>query len=245
MTEKPENNSIKDKLLQEIQTGRVKMRPRWYFVLKTVLLVISTVLAVSVVLFVASFIIFIMRQTGVFHSSGFGLRGIRAFLISLPWLLVLIAILFIILIQLFVKRYSFGYRKPLLYTILGVVGIALLGGIVVAQTPFHRGLFEHAYDNNLPLAGGLYREYGIRRLPHNIEMGKVVEVRSNGFLITNPIDQTVSIITNGQTDYPPGTNLQVDDYLICLGKRVNETTFEASAIKEVDELPEPPRHRLR
>lgn len=239
-----ELNSIKDKLLKDIEAGKVKMKPRWQFVSRAVLWVLGLVLATLTLLYLASFIIFILAQTGVWFIPGFGLRAIGPFFASLPWLLLLIAVVFLILMEMLVKRYSFGYRKPLLYSVAGIIIFVLIGGFAIAQTPFHRGLFEQANNNRLPIAGGLYREFGMRP-PHNLEIGIVSEVRANGYLISNPRNQIIEITTNAETEYPLGNDIQINDNIVSFGKRINDTVFEASVVREVDKLPRPPLRGLR
>ncbi|MBU4141685.1 hypothetical protein KKE99_02325, partial [Patescibacteria group bacterium] len=93
-----ENNknqkSIKESILSVIKSGQVKMRPRWHFVLKTALAAFGVIILVLTVLYLASFIIFVLRQTGVLFVPAFGLQGWFAFFTNLPIFLIGLLIVF-------------------------------------------------------------------------------------------------------------------------------------------------------
>ena len=108
-----QEKSIKNKVLEAIKSGQVKMRPRWYFILKTILVALGIVMIFLTLLYLISFIIFILRITGIWFAPAFGFEGYGIFLFSLPWLLVIISVLFAIILEVLVKRYSFAYRHRL------------------------------------------------------------------------------------------------------------------------------------
>ena len=74
--------------LEKITSGEIKMRPKTYFVLKAILIVLGIVFAVCFSLYIISFILFSLRSTGVLYLPGFGFPGIKAFFVMLPWILI-------------------------------------------------------------------------------------------------------------------------------------------------------------
>jgi hypothetical protein len=158
------SNSIKDSVARAIEAGKVKMRPRWHFLLSAGLLFVGTILVVFTLVYLSSFAIFIFQQTPG-PGPGMGARGLGVYLTSLPWIIILIAIIFLIILELLVRRYSFAYRKPLLYTILGIIVLIFLVSLLVAQTPFHKNLYDRAERDNLPFGNKFYRNFGPR--PHH------------------------------------------------------------------------------
>src|ERR1041385_3423472 len=179
------DDSIKNKVLGAIEQGKVKMKPRWHFVLQATLLVLGTFLAVLALVYLVSFIFFALHQTGIIHSTEFGFRGVGVFLVSLPWLLILLSVVFIVVLEILVRKYSFSYRRPLLYTIFGIILLVLVSGFVVAQTSFHRHLFLQAWDDNLPVVRGFYRTFGEGASGH-FEAGRVTAKTSDGYEISDP-----------------------------------------------------------
>jgi len=146
-------DSIKDNVLKAIESGQVKMRPRWQFMLNAALLLLGTIIILCSAVYLISFIFF--TEDG-FH----GMQTIY----SLPWLIVAAAIIFIVILEILVRKYSFAHRKPLLYITIGIVVFVLLAGFLVYLTRFHDRLADRAYNDDLPFGGGIYRRYDPR--PH-------------------------------------------------------------------------------
>ncbi len=159
-------------MVAAIKSGQIKMRPRWHFAVRAALLASGIVLFSLALLYLASFIVFILHQTGLWRAPGFGLRGLRVFLFSLPWLLLAVALIFLVILEFLVRRYAFAYGRPLFYSVIAIVLLVLAGALAVAQTSFHRGLFRQAEENRLPWVGPLYRAYNFDKF--NIEDGRLV-----------------------------------------------------------------------
>ena len=145
------SNELRDKVLGAIKNGKVKMRPKWHYVLKTALAITGGVLLSLALLYLVSFIFFALRANGVWFMPAFGLSGMRTFVMSLPWLLIFTSLLFIIILEILVKRYAFAYRKPLLYSVLGILALAIIGGFALARAPFHRSLLRRAQEDRVRL----------------------------------------------------------------------------------------------
>jgi hypothetical protein len=233
------NKSIKDNVLKAIESGKATMKPKWHFVLRTTLLVLGMILSVLTGMYLVSLIIFILHRTGVWFIPGF--RGLGLLFTSLPWILVLVAVIFIVILEILVKKYSFGYRKPLLYSTIGVIVLVLAGGFVVAQTSLHRGLFERAREHRLGWGSGFYRQFGDQRSPGNLAVGAVTQKLANGFWIQDPRGSALEIVVNDKTQYPTGNNIAVNDHIVVLGPRQG-TTITAESIRKVadNDFPLPP-----
>lgn len=225
-------NSIQQNVLKAISAGKVKMRPKWIFVFHTALLVVGTILIALTVLYLASLIIFILRQTGVLHVPGFGLHGINTFFASAPWILILIAIVFIILLQVLIKKYSFGYGRPLLYSAFGIILLVVVGGLLVEKTSVHRQLFMRAENHNLPMAGGLYRLFG-ERDHDGITIGAIIEFRDPDFTISTQGGEVVMVDVTPQTKSFPGMILNVGKIVEVFGGR-HDNLVTAEGIREFD-----------
>ncbi len=148
---------IKDNILKAIEAGKVSMRPRWHFVLQAALLLIGTVLAVLALVYLVSFIFYISGQR----------HGLGELLSSLPWLLLLLAAVFIVILEILVRKYSFAYRKPMLYTVFLILALVIVSGFLIARTSFHRNLFDRAHRGELPFGGPFYRHYEPRPFGHD------------------------------------------------------------------------------
>lgn len=229
-----ENNGEKqilaDKILGRIKRENVKMRPKIHFVLRSIFYVVSVIVAALFTLFLISFILFSLRASGVIYAPGFGFPGLRIFIGSLPWLLILSSVALIAIMEVLVKHFSFSYKKPVLYTLLGIIAVVSIGVFAVGKTPFHADLFERAREGHLPALGGVYKGYVLQK---NIDVhpGVVSEITEGGFEIENPRGDTLNVITGPETEFMG--DIKVGDTVIIFGARDNDS-IHATSVRAVD-----------
>lgn len=227
-------NNIRDQVLDRIERGDVTQKPRWYFLLHGALFFLGVLLVTLTLLFVSSFIVFSLYRNGLWFMPGFGWRGLGVFLWSLPWLLVLLATIFVIVLEVLVHRYAFAYRRPLLISAFGVVAIGIVGGFLLAQTSLHRTLLVRAKHHTLPLAGPFYREYGESKFS-NVHVGEVQEVVGNRFMLRTPTEEVFTVILTPETRLPFGINFAMGDNIVVFGDQVNRH-IEAVGIRRIERL---------
>ncbi len=204
---------------------------------------LGIILACLTVMYFISFIIFLLRQNGAWFAPSFGLFGLRSFLLSMPWLLITLALLFTVLAEIMIRRYAFSYGRPLIYTALGVVLLVLAGGTIIAFTPLHKGLMTQAHNERLPLAGKFYRHFG-QRPGANMEMGLITQLRENGCDIQNPRQEKIQIQISSNTRFAQKTNLAIGDTIMVLGKKKNNIIF-AEGIRKIPSMLPPPKKPMK
>lgn len=232
MTNHKDNNSIKETVLARIESGKAVMRPKWHFILKGSLFALGLILVILALSYLTSFLLFILREAGVLFIPAFGFRGLGAFLVSVPWVLVLIAAVFLFLLEILVRHYSFAYKRPLLYSLIGVVGVVVLGSAVVLWSGVHENFSQHAEESDLPLFGPLYRGY----LPESFDQvrsGVVQELFDGGFTLADRHDDTYRIHITSDTVLAPGLDLRVGSSVIVWGES------EGSLIEAIGIRPAP------
>jgi len=225
------NKEIMGGVLEAIKAGRVRMRPKWHFVLKAILMALGGVIMLLALLYLASFIIFTSRQTGVWFTPSFGSRGWYEFATSLPWILIVLTLSFILVLEILVKRYAFAYKQPLLYSALGIIAIVFLGGIVLAQTSFHQQLFRYAEDNKLPFGSGFYKSFGLERMAKT-ELGTIIEVLDPDFMLEDRRGEILRVFIVKETRFPLGTDLREGDTVVVFGDR-DGNAIHALGIRKV------------
>lgn len=183
-----ENKDIKSLVLEKIQSGKINMRPRFYFVLKVAILILVAVLTLLVSSLLVSFIIFSLMASGMLFLFGFGLRGFLMFFLLFPWPLFVLEVVFIILLEWLVKRFKFGYRLSFSRLLLVILSLSVVIGVIIDITPLHRDFQHRAEQRNLPLVGDFYRE--IRRPQPNQEIfrGVVSDAGTSSFVLNHKND---------------------------------------------------------
>jgi len=137
-------------IIDKIKKGEIKMKPKIYFLLKTLLVVLGAIIALLFVLYLISFILFSVREV----------RGPIPMLFALPWLLVFLSVILIIVLEVLAHYFSFVYRRPVLYTVLAIIVLVFLGSLLINRTRMHPMLFERAEKGQLPIMGHMYHGYG-------------------------------------------------------------------------------------
>lgn len=209
---------MQEKVLETIKSGQVSMRPRWYFVLRAALLLTGIFILSLALLFILSFILFALRQAGAWFMPSLGPRGWYAFARSLPWTLISLSLIFLFILEVLVRRYAFAYRKPLIYSLCGLVIAAIAGSYVVLSTQFHPGLLRAARGPapRMPFVGDLYRGYGAGHCG-DIHRGIVVESGDGSFIIRDFGGRTSTIILTSSTKLSPPRNFKGGDTVVIFG----------------------------
>lgn len=226
--------SIGEKILKKIKGKKIKMKPKSYFVLKTIILIAGIIFASILTIFLASFIIFLLRASGVLNFPAFGFRGLGMFFASLPWFLVIFIIIFVIILEFLAKRFSVVYQRPLVYSILGIVIVILLLGVFIARTPMHSKLFRGAQEGKFPIVGSFYRERHIRP-PDNVYFGTVSSLADDGFEIETEEGESFSVVISSEVYLSFAKDIKEGDMVMVIGDKDNSTIKALGARKITDE----------
>lgn len=235
--------SFSERVIQSIENEKIQMLPKWHFILRISLLVVGTILASLSLLYLVSFIIFALRQNGSWFAPQFGLEGWGILFVSLPWILIIGSIIFVIIVGVLVKKYSFAYGRPLLYSALGIVVMAGIGGFLIALSPLHSGLLLQAEEKKLPIAGPMYRQYA-HQYPKKVILGRIIEKIPTGFNLRDQEYQVIMVEVTPRTILPP-QGLTIEELVIVMGEK-DHNTIKAMAIKPLGSrsgMRPIPRHR--
>lgn len=231
MNQEEQKKSITEEVLNKIKSGDIKMVSKIWFIFRTVLLVLGILILTLFIIYLVSFTLFSLRFTGVWFLPRFGFPGMRIFFGLLPWPLIFITAILIILLEVFAKKFSFVYRRPLVYSLLVLIVIALSMGFLIERTPFHRNLFQRAQEGNLPAIGPVYRQ-GFPPI-ENVHHGIVSEIINDGFIMETPKGEKLTVIINPETRLQPETGIKENDEVVVLGKKDNDT-IQAVDIRKVE-----------
>ncbi len=225
------DNSIHNKVLSDIESGKIKMRPKWHYILRGTLLFLGVTLVVLALLFFGSLLVFSLRRNGSFYLPAF---GFREFIFDLPWLIIALSIIFIVILEILVRKFSFAYKRPLLYSIIGVLLLVALGGVLIDRTGFHEGLYNRAGKNPFPFGKGLYRMPLMRGQGRAI-LGIITEKTNNGFKMLDMENETLNVTVSKKTRYPLGSDFEKGDAVMVLGQR-QDNNIKAEGIREIGDM---------
>ena len=229
--EDDQKKSITEQILSSVKSGQIKMRPKWHFILRAFLWISGTAIVTLALLYLASLIMFIARKTGIWAAPIFGWHGVMIFLVSLPWMLVLAVLFFIVVLEMLVRHYSFAYRLPFFYSALGVLLVVVAGGLIVARTPLHQALSNCPPGGGPPpCGGGFYHDLAPHRFD-DIHRGVIDMIMEPNFTIVNDNRERLFIIVSRRTRLPFGEDFSVGDTVVVIGDRHGDQV-EAFGVSE-------------
>lgn len=229
------NEQFNKEILSQIKERKVEMKPHWIFILRTILGVLGAILVSLCLVFLVSFIFFGLRKSGVMLAPGFGPQGFFLFMMSLPWVLILISAAFLIVLQILINKYAFIYKKPIIYSVLGIVALTTLISFILPSFAFHNSIFK-AYKPErgmeMPPVGRFYRSFGVPH-PPDLVRGVVLEFSTGTLIVVTDDGVTSSVMLSNFTKISPGTILGSGEELLIFGPRSTSGVIRAFGIREI------------
>jgi hypothetical protein len=150
----------------------------------------------------------------------------------LPWLLVFLAVIFIVVLELLASHYPLAYRQPLLYSALVIIVLSIFGGYGLERTSLHGRLADYAEKGQLPLANQIYRSFNHQKF-NDIHRGEISSTTDNGIIIKNRNDEYLNIIFTPRTSFPGQGDFILGDFVVIMGERNNQDieALGASVVK--------------
>lgn len=221
-------NNLKEKILEKIKKGEIKMRPRIYFIIETLLLLALIFLIVTLIIFLISFILFSLKMSGMWYLPRFGFMGIGIYLKSMPWLLIAISLILILILEILAKKFSFVWKRPIFYSLIIIILISLLGVFLVEKISFHPRMFLESRQRDSHFMSPIYRDSNLK----DIHRGVVEEILEDGFIILNINNDFLKVSINRDTRIIQ--KIEEKDTVVVFGKKEGEI-IKAIGVYKVDD----------
>jgi hypothetical protein len=136
----------------------------------------------------------------------------------LPWLLVVLGVIFLVLLYILVRNYRFSYRRPLLYSILFLIAASLAGALVVdkldVQMRVHRFYRDHHLRSPVDDAYSIFHMQRFDR----VHPGEIIELNDSGFILQEKMGGgTSSVIISEITKFPDGKSFVSGSRVVVFG----------------------------
>lgn len=232
-------------ILEKIEQGKIKILPHWYYLLKNVLIAVGTVILVLFVVYVASLVVFMMSFGNAAILPRFGWLGVGTVIAAIPWWIALLVIGFLLLLELVVvKQTSFGYRKPVVYSLLLILLFVLATGFAVAQTGLHHRLYLSTAERPIPALGHFYSDYGQKMEAVFVHRGNVVDLNDENIIVTAP-EEEKSFSLSDNTRFPSGRDLSKGDPVAVMARERNGEwqAWAVQKLRRLEDFPMPMMNR--
>lgn len=154
-----EHKSIQENIIESIKSGKVHMKPRWYFVLRFVLNILLVCLVFFVTVYLLSFIGLVLREKELFNLFDLSPGGMKMLMTSIPWVIVMLSISLVMVLYVLVRDHSFVYKKPVAYIFSGLVLLVILIGFVIHILDVNFRFARLGEDIRNPLMGPMHKYY--------------------------------------------------------------------------------------
>jgi len=161
MSKKKSQLKLKEKIMSQVKTGKIVMKPKWYFMVGSLLLFSGLVVLSAGVMFLANITVFALRRHGPMVSW-----RLQMMMESFPWWAPVLAVMGIILGVRLLKKYDFSYKKNFSLIVISFVLATLLAGFLI---------------DRLGLNDYWMRRGSMRRLYQRLELRNDVGKPSRGF----------------------------------------------------------------
>lgn len=117
---------ITKKVMSKIKTEQIKMKPKWYFWLGSLSILVALVGLFFVLIFLISLITFSLRSHGPMGAIRY-----QQILFSFPWWAPIVIAIGLIIGTVLLKKYDFSYKHNFLVIIIIFISAILLTGIFI------------------------------------------------------------------------------------------------------------------
>jgi hypothetical protein len=213
---------LKHILIEKIERGSLRQKPRWQFVLYAVLSIIGIVFLFGAALYIISFIALITREQSFIRLLGFGTRGFGVFIHEAPWILFFLLGCISIILYILIKRYAFVYSKPIVYRLIGLGIIICFISFCIFSIDTSMRFAKFGDAPRLPLLGTAHDHF--RRAPnHEITKAKIIRIDENTLIVQadTPVLQTVRITP--RTKIAPDVRIIENNYIVIFGPKRTDT----------------------
>ena len=178
-------NELQSKVLARLHKSGVCPRSRAYFVVRALFVACLSVFVLMLSAYTLSFIVFTLYASGQQFLLGFGLRGVRAFLMLFPWVAVALDIACIGLLSWLLQSFKFGYRISIVSLIATVVIMSGLIASAIDMTPIHGWLLDRADRGDLPIIGEIYNDIRASHSDQGVFRGTIQSMQNNTVTIAH------------------------------------------------------------
>lgn len=140
---------LRQKILQQIKTGRITVRPKSVFIIRKLSLKAVLILLLLSAVLILSFVFFTVSQLPGAELLGQNDKALWSIWSRLPIGLILLVIIMIPAVIFINRRFTFAYRRSIKLSLINLIVILILVSGLVSYSGFHQGLAAQAstYDS--------------------------------------------------------------------------------------------------
>lgn len=215
---------LEERIMSEIKDKKIRIKSKYVFLAEKLGLGSGLVLSVILAVFFLNLGLFYVKSAGYLGYLNLGGSGLLAFLEALPYLWIIIFILFFILASFILKQYDISYKKHFGYLSLGMFVFIIFSGSIFAMSNINKKFEQKAFEGNSYILRQLYgRGSGPMQFG---AFGRIESINEKGMVIMTPHGKRM-ILFEENKNFRPG------DFIMASGFESNNG-FEAKSVKLID-----------
>ena len=189
--------SINKSIMKQIKSGKVKMRPKLYFLAGSLLLGLGLAATIITALFFTAITTHNLRIYMPQHFLQFGRLGVVSFLSLIPWVPILFSLIGIIGGLTLIKKFDISYKKSFASIVISITFAVLILAIFVDRFGINNQLQQIAPLRHFYLQQFVDQDYAI---------GEIIAVDLNTLKVTSPEGYSYDVVWTETTMLPKGSN---------------------------------------
>jgi glucan phosphoethanolaminetransferase (alkaline phosphatase superfamily) len=149
--------NVREKILNYINSEEIHMHSKWYFIFKYILNIFLIFIAFLSLLYFISFILLIIYERRIFDVLNVSKSGFHSFMTSVPWFLIFLVFVVIIILEILIRKYSFVYKRPFIYTFFGIILVVLLIGFLIHKIDAQFRFARFGEKPDFPIIGPMHK----------------------------------------------------------------------------------------
>jgi len=126
MSKKKNKLKLEEKVMSQVKTGKIAMKPKWYFAAGSLLLFSGLVSLIVGAIFLINLTIFTLRRRGPITCW-----KLQTMIENFPWWAPVLAVIGIILGIWLLKKYDFSYKKNFRLIVISFILAVLFAGFLI------------------------------------------------------------------------------------------------------------------
>lgn len=163
-------HNLKQNIFQTIESKRIKPKPRWLFVFKSLGAMAAMLFVFAFLFYIIAFLGFVISEHNWVNQETFTMSGMYFLLNTLPLSLMAVAAAMIMTASFVAYRYGLTYKKPFVWTVFGIILVLLLSHQIFTRTGLRDLIKQKAFENKVHLVPDPFNEI---RSVIKIERGEI------------------------------------------------------------------------
>jgi len=134
---KEKKTNLKKEIMVKIKKEEIRMKPKWYFVVGSLLMTTGLIATSIVAIFLINLLLFFLRKRGP------GIMRLELMVTTFPWWISLLALFSIIVGIWFLKKYDFSYKKNFLLIVVSFIVSIIIAGWLIDYFGFNETWLRH------------------------------------------------------------------------------------------------------